>query len=355
MSVTRFFHPVLRASELQRRPVQVRLDGERYVLWRDASGEAAALVDRCPHRAAPLSAGHVRADGRLACGYHGWSFDRRGQGGSPTQPSLTRCDAAAMQVVERYGALWLAAADVPAERMPSLERPGFEAAGVFVEHFMCPLHVALDNFSEDEHTPWVHTRLGWTQADVGSVAYAASNYDDRTEVRYRAVQRPSALSRFFGVRPGDHFHNAWVTRFDPVRSEYLIHWTDPSGEVMRPAQLFAPIFMVPQEAGSTLFVVFVLAKLDNPWLWRMRHLVGRGAMMMIQREIRDDAVFIRNVADTPFSMEGMRLGKFDKPLIHNHRLLEKLYWGESFAERAARGASRLPVDRTRAEAGSTEA
>ncbi len=247
-----------------------------------------------------------------------------------------------MQVVERHGALWLADADVPAERMPDLGQPGFEFAGVFVEHFMCPLHVALDNFSEDEHTPWVHTRLGWTEEDVGSVDYAASNFDDRTEVRYRAIQRRSLLSRLFGIRSGDHFHNSWVTRFDPVRTHYLIRWTDPSGEETRPAQLLAPIFMVPQDAGSTLFVVFIFAKLDDPRLWRMRHLVGRGAMMMIQREIRDDAVFIPNVAETPFSLEGMRLGKFDKPLIHNHRLLERLYWGESFEERVARGVSRAP-------------
>ena len=26
-------------------------------------------------------------------------------------------------------------------------------------------------------------------------------------------------------------------------------------------------------------------------------------------------------------MTGMRLGRFDKPLIHNRRLLDRLYWG----------------------------
>jgi hypothetical protein len=45
-------------------------------------------------------------------------------------------------------------------------------------------------------------------------------------------------------------------------------------------------------------------------------------------EIRDDARFIPTVADTPADLRGMRLGKYDKPLIHNHKLLEQLYWGE---------------------------
>ncbi|MCA9658799.1 MAG: Rieske 2Fe-2S domain-containing protein [Myxococcales bacterium] len=335
-AVTRFFHPVLRARDLRDRPVQVRLDGERYALWRGADGSLGAVVDRCPHRFAPLSAGEVRSDGRLACPYHGWRFDRDGRGQSPSQPGLSRCDVRAMQAVERYGAIWIADRDVPLDRLPNIERPGFEHAGVFVEQFMCPLHVALDNFSEDEHTPWVHTRLGWLERDTPILDFAAENHDDRTEVRYRAIQRPSQLSRFFGIRPGDHFHNEWVTRFDPVRSEYLISWTDPSGETQRPAQLLAPIFMTPQDAQSTLFVVFMLAKLDAPYLRRLRPLVHRGATALIRREIRDDAVFVPNVADTPFAMKGMRLGRFDKPLIHNHRLLERLYWGESYDEHSAR-------------------
>ncbi|HFE46383.1 MAG TPA: (2Fe-2S)-binding protein [Nannocystis exedens] len=327
MVVSRFFHPLLRACDLGRSPVQVRLDGERYVVWRDANGELGALVDRCPHRFAPLSAGQVRADGRLSCPYHGWNFDREGRGASPSQPSLRRCDAKAMQVVERYGAIWLADADLPKSCLPVLGRPGFEFAGLLSELFRCPLHVALDNFSEDEHTPWVHTRLGWLPNQTESIEFSAENFADRSEVRYRAVQRPSLLSRFFGVRPGDLFHNDWVTRFDPVHSDYLIRWSDPTGQQLRPAQLFAPIFMVPQDSESTLFVVFLFAKLESRLLRGLRPLVNRGAMAMIRREIRDDAVFIPNVADTPLSMAGMRLGKFDKPLIHNRRLLKDLYWG----------------------------
>jgi hypothetical protein len=43
-------------------------------------------------------------------------------------------------------------------------------------------------------------------------------------------------------------------------------------------------------------------------------------------EIRDDARFIPTVKHTPSSMRGMRLGKFDKPLIHNRRLLDRIYF-----------------------------
>ncbi len=72
--VTRYFHPVLAAKQLRKQPVRVELAGHAYVLFRDAAGRPAALVDRCSHRFAPLSKGRVRPDGRLACGYHGWNF-----------------------------------------------------------------------------------------------------------------------------------------------------------------------------------------------------------------------------------------------------------------------------------------
>jgi phenylpropionate dioxygenase-like ring-hydroxylating dioxygenase large terminal subunit len=107
-AVTRFFHPVLAARKLSAAPVRVTVAGTHYVLWRDRDRRAAAFVDACPHRRAPLSAGRVRDDGRLECPYHGWNFDASGHGCSPSQPALTKCDATAMQLLERDGYLWLA-------------------------------------------------------------------------------------------------------------------------------------------------------------------------------------------------------------------------------------------------------
>jgi hypothetical protein len=55
--------------------------------------------------------------------------------------------------------------------------------------------------------------------------------------------------------------------------------------------------------------------------------VKRAALLLAYNEVRDDARFISTVARTPFDLTGMRLGKCDKPLIHNHKLLETLYYG----------------------------
>ena len=43
----------------------------------DRQGRPAAVLDRCPHKGASLSAGFLK-DGALACGYHGWCFQADG-------------------------------------------------------------------------------------------------------------------------------------------------------------------------------------------------------------------------------------------------------------------------------------
>lgn len=57
----------------KKKPLSRLLMGLPLVLFRDESGQASTLLDRCPHRNAPLSLGKVIA-GNLECPYHGWQF-----------------------------------------------------------------------------------------------------------------------------------------------------------------------------------------------------------------------------------------------------------------------------------------
>jgi len=52
--------------------------GEPIVLVRTESGLLYALENRCAHRQVPLSEGVVAGE-QIRCGYHGWSYDRRGK------------------------------------------------------------------------------------------------------------------------------------------------------------------------------------------------------------------------------------------------------------------------------------
>src|SRR5258708_32839573 len=75
------------ARELKRKPIGLELYGEKLVLFRDESGEPAALEDRCAHRNLELSQGKT-IDGCIECQYHGWRYD--GAGGLKSAPSLWR-------------------------------------------------------------------------------------------------------------------------------------------------------------------------------------------------------------------------------------------------------------------------
>jgi phenylpropionate dioxygenase-like ring-hydroxylating dioxygenase large terminal subunit len=331
VSVTRFFHPVLPSRALRKKPKRAIVDGEAYVLFRDAGGRACALVDRCPHRFAPLSRGRVDERGHLQCAYHGWTFDGEGHGESASQPSLTKCDARAMRCEERHDYVWISARD-SITSVPSWSFGAHRFCGAFAMRFDAPLHVVLDNFSEDEHTPFVHTRLGWRDRDVHRIEFDAENHDDHTRVHYAAPQRPTRVGRLFGLRPGDIFHNDWVTRFDPVCTIYETHWVDPKSGAKRPLRITSPIFFVPETTTTTMLHTFVFADVGEPYA-RFFSALRHVATAVAWGEIRDDARFVPILRDTPASMRGMRLGKFDKPLVHNRKLLDAIYFGREGGER----------------------
>jgi phenylpropionate dioxygenase-like ring-hydroxylating dioxygenase large terminal subunit len=61
---------------LSKSPVPITVLGTHLVLFR-IGGVACALIDRCPHRNAPLSKGRIVEDG-IQCPYHGWVFSPDG-------------------------------------------------------------------------------------------------------------------------------------------------------------------------------------------------------------------------------------------------------------------------------------
>jgi phenylpropionate dioxygenase-like ring-hydroxylating dioxygenase large terminal subunit len=321
----RHLHPVIRAARLRKGPARVSIGGTAYALWRDADGVPRALVDRCPHRHAPLSRGTVRPDGRLACGYHGWHFDGEGRAKSPAVPNLGTCTAASAQLVEHCGWLWLGGRELGRDMLPTLAAPGWDFIGSYAHAAPAPLHVVFDNFSENEHTPYVHGRLGWREEDAARVTVETRCLADRTEVTYTAPQRPSALLPLVLVRDGDILRNEWVTRFSPIHSIYTLTWRDPRTDAARPFAIRVAICFVPETDRRTQIVSFMFTRLDGKSRVP-RRLLDAAALAMGWKEVWDDARWVRHIADTQLGFEGMRLTRFDKPLAHNRRLTDELYY-----------------------------
>lgn len=103
------------ADELSARTCLTRtILGQPLLLFRDGDGRARILLDRCPHRFAPLSAGRL-ADGVVTCGYHGLAFD--GSGACVRNPHglvTKNMRVAGFPAVERHDAIWVWMGDAAA-------------------------------------------------------------------------------------------------------------------------------------------------------------------------------------------------------------------------------------------------
>lgn len=156
------WHAVMPLSMLEGGPRPFKLLGEDIVLFLDAQGQPAALKDRCCHRTAKLSKGFC-TDGKLQCGYHGWTYDRSGRVVHIPQYAEDRpippdyCTPA-YNCTARYGYAWVAleepVADIP--EVPEFDAPGWRTIFQFYETWNTSPMRALENSFDNSHFSFVH-------------------------------------------------------------------------------------------------------------------------------------------------------------------------------------------------------
>jgi phenylpropionate dioxygenase-like ring-hydroxylating dioxygenase large terminal subunit len=164
------WYPACTSAELGvRRPRPLSLMDTPLVAFRDGVGRASVLVDRCPHRNAPLSMGRVH-EGALQCRYHGWRFD--GGGGCVGIPGLdgavdttARRGVGAHATRERDGIVWFwsEADQTPPPSAPepfALPDLGPGARDVVLTYDIdATMHSAIENTLDVPHTAFLHRGL----------------------------------------------------------------------------------------------------------------------------------------------------------------------------------------------------
>ncbi len=151
------------SDEVTATPLARRICNEPVVLYRDAAGTAAALIDMCCHRGAPLHMGKVVSEG-LECGYHGLIFGTDGAcvriPGQDTIPERARVRS--FPVVEQDGFLWLWPGDADTADPASIVRYPWHNDTVNWPHkrTMYPIAAAarlmVDNLMDLTHLGYVH-------------------------------------------------------------------------------------------------------------------------------------------------------------------------------------------------------
>jgi phenylpropionate dioxygenase-like ring-hydroxylating dioxygenase large terminal subunit len=175
--------------------------GTPIVLFRGPEGTPGALLDRCAHRNAPLSAGRV-VDRRIECLYHGWQFGTDGR--CLKIPGLcAEMEAKIARHVPRFAALeqdgfvWVyATPDVDSPGKPFL-LPSLGEGGVEVRRIVqveSRLHAALENALDVPHTAVLHRGLFRGVREPQRIKARVSRTPDGVQAEYLGEPRPEGLA-----------------------------------------------------------------------------------------------------------------------------------------------------------------
>jgi phenylpropionate dioxygenase-like ring-hydroxylating dioxygenase large terminal subunit len=191
---------VAQSTELRDRPIARTLNGIPIVLFREGGTKAAALLDRCPHRNVPLSAGDV-VEGQLQCVYHGWRFDA--DGACKHIPSLVGEPAGkarrapSFATIEQDGFVWVygSPGETPTTtpyRFPYLDDDRYTT----VRHEVSAdstMYAAIENALDVPHTAYLHRGLFRSKSRGIEISAKVKRTHDSVEAEYVGEPRPTGL------------------------------------------------------------------------------------------------------------------------------------------------------------------
>jgi phenylpropionate dioxygenase-like ring-hydroxylating dioxygenase large terminal subunit len=182
-----------------------RLLGEPLVLFRLENGAVTALVDRCPHRHAPLSKGRLE-NHRLRCMYHGLLFD--GTGRCIEIPAQDRIGGylktRSFPVIERDKYIWIWMGDAALadpSKIPDAHwqddsawryKPGY------IHYPSASYQLIMDNLLDFSHLGFVHENTlggGRASAEVNAVI-EKFDWGLRITRKYGNVPQPGFVKAF---------------------------------------------------------------------------------------------------------------------------------------------------------------
>ena len=187
------------ATELRGRPIARTIQDTPLVLFRDGDGRAAALLDRCPHRNVPLSAGRM-TDGLLQCSYHGWRFDGSGVcrlvPALASEPDRKARRATMYPAVEQDGFVWVySTPDVTPIREP-YRFPTVDGRYATIRRSVTmpgPMRHALENALDVPHTAFLHSGLFRTAERRNDIEVRIHRDANGAEAEYVGEPRPSGV------------------------------------------------------------------------------------------------------------------------------------------------------------------
>lgn len=259
------WYPAAWSRDVRTELTSRRILGERVVLYRLSTGAVAALEDACPHRLAPLSLGRIKHDA-IECGYHGMTFDNRGQctriPGQSTIPANAKVRS--FPIVEQMGLAWIWMGDAQAadpRKIPDLPQyrdPKWSVVEGDALRIECDYMSLADNLCDPAHVSFVHTStLGNANSEDVPVHTEKQGPDKLVTWRWIIDSPPIPLFKKFGNFTGNvdrwHYYHYTAPSLAVIDFGSAATGTGaPSGVRDNCVQIYACHFVTPVDADSCI-------------------------------------------------------------------------------------------------------
>jgi phenylpropionate dioxygenase-like ring-hydroxylating dioxygenase large terminal subunit len=253
----RFWYPVMPVGRLADGPQPFTLLGQDIVLWLDKAGAPSALIDRCCHRTAKLSRGTV-GPGGIACGYHGWIYDRDGRcvrmPQLPDREPSDRIRVESFRAAIRYDYVWVCLGepltDIP--EIPETADPGYRYIHQFYEPWQTSGLRLMENSFDNAHFSFVHPEtFGDAEQPIPAktrIDDARYGFDFHTVVPIRTHPLQKSVLKIDSDETVREVHSTW---WMPFMRKFKV--TYPSGVIH-----CIVTSATPMTDGSSMICQFVL-------------------------------------------------------------------------------------------------
>lgn len=246
------------------------------LLYRKLNGTPVAMIDRCPHRFAPLSLGRLVDDDVLECGYHGLRFNSEGKcvlnpHGDGTIPPVARVRR--FPLVERHGLVWIWMGDPAlAERtnIPDLSFMGGPAYGYQTVHNYIHAKFAadllIDNLMDLSHAEFLH-RGSFSSGYAPKSTMKVDDTGDTVTVDRTLfeIEIPPFMAPLFEAKGNTVDHWYIFTWVPPGVIKYEFGVTSPGDSRDSGARLYATHIATPESTEKTHYFASISRnyELDN--------------------------------------------------------------------------------------------
>lgn len=191
---------------------RIVIAGQPLCLVRREDGRFSAMLDICPHRAAPFSSGCLK-DGTVECPYHGWRFSTDDghcaeipslTQDSPIQPDKIKVRTFPLQVTGQILWVWISS-DPKFSGDPSIAPPHIplcESKPVIdvTKPLNCHIDHAAIGLVDPAHGPYVHKQWWWRQPS--SQHEKSKDYEPRDIGFVMKAHSPSSNSAAYKLLGG---------------------------------------------------------------------------------------------------------------------------------------------------------